>query len=291
MTRTGKSPRLSDHTPEPCAALSPQDAQARKITEGQLVKVISRYGEIVVRATISPHQRPGDVFVPMHWSNQFASNAIVDKIVNAELDPVSGQPEFKHTPAEVVSYSPVWYGFLLSRRKLPITQAAYWVKTQSNGFYRYEIAGEQSVEDWPEWARALLCASDREVNWIEYLDAASRRYRGARLTGDHLESCIFIGPDHELPPRSWLAGLFNKPVSRQERIALLSAKPPAGAVDAGKTVCACFNVGEATISNAIKEQNLSSVEQIGIALKAGTNCGSCVPELRSLLQRSKRSVA
>ena len=41
--------------------------------------------------------------------------------------------------------------------------------------------------------------------------------------------------------------------------------------------------GEKTILHAIKENNLKTVDQIGECLQAGTNCGSCIPELKALL--------
>jgi assimilatory nitrate reductase catalytic subunit len=48
-------------------------------------------------------------------------------------------------------------------------------------------------------------------------------------------------------------------------------------------LCACFSIGVNTISEAVRSRHLTSVEQIGAVLKAGTNCGSCVPELQALL--------
>jgi assimilatory nitrate reductase catalytic subunit len=56
-------------------------------------------------------------------------------------------------------------------------------------------------------------------------------------------------------------------------------------------VCACFGVGLNTIVNAIESQQLTSVEQIGMALKAGTNCGSCQPELRQILLHKQQPVS
>ena len=99
-----------------------------------------------------------------------------------------------------------------------------------------------------------------------------------------VESCIFIAPTQALPPRSWLASLFGKStLTENEHKGLLLAEPPVGTQDVGKIVCACFSVGVNTLTEAIKTQNLTSVEAIGEALKAGTNCGSCVPELKQLL--------
>ncbi|MCG6970018.1 MAG: molybdopterin-dependent oxidoreductase [Gammaproteobacteria bacterium] len=286
MTRTAKAARLSEHSPEPYAELHSSDAKLLGIVEHQLVKIISSHAEVIVRAKVADEQRPGSVFVPMHWNQQFASNANVDSIVNAALDPISGQPEFKHTPVKIEPYNPNWYGFLLTRRELRPLDADYWVKSQGEGYYRYELAGEQSPADWPVWVRSYLCASHADVNWVEYLDVAVKQYRGVRLLGDTVESCIFIAPNHALPPRNWLASLFKKAkLSESERISLLTGEPPAGQKEQGKTVCACFGVGEKTILETIASNNITNVEQIGSVLQAGTNCGSCIPELKELLQR------
>ena len=56
--------------------------------------------------------------------------------------------------------------------------------------------------------------------------------------------------------------------------------------DCGRTVCACFGVGEKTILKAIREHRLTSAADVGKHLKAGTNCGSCVAEIKTLLAGS-----
>ncbi len=55
------------------------------------------------------------VFVPIHWNGAFASDARVGALVNPVVDPVSGEPEFKHTPARVMPFAVNWHGFILSR--------------------------------------------------------------------------------------------------------------------------------------------------------------------------------
>ena len=65
--------------------------------------------------------------------------------------------------------------------------------------------------------------------------------------------------------------------------------PGVAGADPGRTVCACFQVGINTLVRAIAEQGLDSPQAIGVALKAGTNCGSCVPELRQILAAAGRA--
>ena len=284
MTRTAKSPRLGEHKPEPFVQIHPLDARGFGVVDGGLGRVFSRWGEAIVRVSEDDSQQRGHVFIPIHWNDQYASHARVDALVNPETDPVSGQPEFKHTPVRLAPYTPQWHGFILSRRMLTLQGAGYWARATGDGFYRYEIAGEQPPQDWPAWARRFLCASDDDVNWVEYLDQRGGRYRGVRMVGDRVESCIFIAPDHALPPRSWLGGLFKKArLDDMERQGLLLGKPLSAESDAGDIVCACFSVGGNTIVNAIRDQRLTTAQEVGAALKAGTNCGSCVPEIKSLL--------
>jgi assimilatory nitrate reductase catalytic subunit len=63
---------------------------------------------------------------------------------------------------------------------------------------------------------------------------------------------------------------------------LLSGKSIDGLASAGPIVCACFGVGRTTICDAIGAGARTSAE-IGLKLKAGTNCGSCIPELKRLI--------
>jgi len=286
LTRTGYSARLSGHLNEPYAEIHPKDANTFGLQDKSLVAIKNQWGEIIVRVSISEQQRVGSVFVPIHWSQQFASQAGVDALVNPAVDPVSGQPEFKHTPVRIKAYLPHWYGFILSRRKLKITNADYWVCSKGNGYWKYEIAGNDLQANWAACARNLLCSNDKAVGWIEYFDSAKNRYRAARMTNDNLESCIFIGPDINLPKRDYLTDLFDKgKLSDLDRASLLTGNPAVNIEDRGPVVCACFNVGLNQITTAIKNKQLKTAEGIGECLKAGTNCGSCVPELKKILSQ------
>jgi assimilatory nitrate reductase catalytic subunit len=86
-----------------------------------------------------------------------------------------------------------------------------------------------------------------------------------------------------LPPRHWLEALFEKnSLSDAERSALLIGRPSSAAPDSGRIVCACFGVGENDLHKAIAA-GAHSVEALGIRIKAGSNCGSCIPELKKML--------
>ncbi len=283
LTRTGISARLSAHSVEPYIEVHPEDAAPHGVSDGALARLESRWGTATGRVRVTDTVRRGTLFAPMHWSDQFASAGAIDKVVNPAIDPVSGEPEFKHTPVRLVALKPAWHGFLLSRRQLPQSHASYWACARGQGLWRYELAGDESPKDWATAARVLLCVQDEKVEWIEYFDNSARRYRAARLTRGKLESCIFIGPDPQLPPRDWLASLFAlDDLDAATRAGILAGTAPKGQKESGRQVCSCFGVGEATICEAIRS-GCNSVDALGARLKAGTNCGSCVPELKALL--------
>ncbi len=290
MTRTGKSARLSGHDNEPFVEFHPKDGERYDLKEGELVRLTSQWGSVIVRGRSSDAQMPGQVLVPMHWNDQFASDGAVNKLVNPVFDPVSGQPEFKHTPVTMCPYRPAWHGFLLSRTEVQPqrTSATYWAKAKRDALWHYELAGEEAVEDWSSFARELLESANEPTQWAEMLDKAGGQYRGVSIVDERLQSCLFIGPTHELPKRDWLVRLFSRErLDRQERMRLLAGSPGSARDDEGKIVCACFNVGENTLLRGIREQGLTTPEALGEALSAGTNCGSCIPEIKALIEASK----
>jgi len=285
MTRTALAAKLNQHKPEPFVEVHPVDAQRYALLPNSLAVIESQWGSMLARVQITDSQQQSCLFVPMHWTEQYASQGRMGALVNPVVDPVSKQPESKHTPVRIKAYQPVWQGFILSRRELTVTESEYRVKIKGEQFYRYELAGETLPEDWRSCVRKNLCSTAGEnPQWQEYQDPAKGNYRAARIVDNQLETVIFIAADSNLPDRSWLTGLFVKPqLETPERMALLTGIPPLGAPDVGIIVCACFNVGEKTIRTAIKEKGLKTHQEVGCCLKAGTNCGSCVPEIKALL--------
>jgi assimilatory nitrate reductase catalytic subunit len=69
-----------------------------------------------------------------------------------------------------------------------------------------------------------------------------------------------------------------------ERIALLAGTNASGEKAAGKIICSCFSVSEEKILAAVQAGGLTTPAEVGARLKAGTNCGSCIPELKKLLR-------
>ena len=89
-TMTRRSRKLAKEVGDGYAEISPEDAEALGISEGERVQLTSRRGQIEARAWITRRVPPGMVFVPFHFAESAAN-----VLTNAALDPVAKIPEFK----------------------------------------------------------------------------------------------------------------------------------------------------------------------------------------------------
>lgn len=286
MTRTGLSPRLNLHKPEPFVEMHPDDLSAHKLKHGELAVIKSDWGTMLARIEESNMVKPGMIFAPMHWTNQLSSKGRVGAVVNPETDPFSAQPESKHTPVRVSGFAAKWHGFVLSRKALHLDKLNYRVDILGDGYLRYEIADqEMSLEQLGHFVRSQVDPAST-LSWQSYEDPSNDLLRLACFRDNSLE-CIFMAQQDTLglPDRAWLSSLFSTNQNLDEvRASLLTGQPPVGVATTGKQICACFNVGEITIRDHIKDKKLDSTNAIGRACKAGTNCGACIPELKAILQ-------
>src|SRR5262249_9444408 len=131
-------------------------------------------------------------------------------------------------------------------------------------------------------------ASDLAV----YADPARGMFRYASFADGALDACLFIARDPaSLPDRAAAIMMFGEAPPDHNRARVLAGVSLAGVASPGPTVCACFAVGRTTIMEAIAVGELASVAEIGAALRAGTNCGSCLPELAAILREAEAAKA
>ena len=286
MTRTGLVPRLMAHRTEPLLDIDFDDATRRGLCDGDLARIESRHGETVMRVRLSSELRRGEVFAPMHWSDAFASSGPIDRLVGGATDPVSGQPELKATPITVSRLPTRWRGFLLRRSEVRPRGGFYWARIPLARGHAYELAGWEDLPreaEAEEWVTGLIGAPGG-AELIAYADQGRGALRYASLVDGCLDACLFLARDGGfLPSRTELEDMLGTAIEPPSRLGLVAGVRLSAAVDAGPIVCACFAVGLRTLQRAIAGRCLDSVAAIGEALRAGTNCGSCRPELRALL--------
>ncbi|WP_461427309.1 molybdopterin-dependent oxidoreductase [Gymnodinialimonas sp.] len=277
MTRTGLSPRLSGHLAEPYLDIHPRDAAVLGIQPADLAEVTSAHGKAILRVRLTEDVAPGQLFAPMHWTGETAPTGRIDALVAAATDPVSGQPESKAAVVSVKKMEAAWYGFAVSANPMRL-ESDYWAVAASETGTRSELAGYAMPADWEATARRMFALPDATATI--YQDAARGTARIAFEQDGRLMAALFVSPTPVAVMRDYIATLPGTLTP-----GVLTGRPPADFVDPGAVVCACFGVGINTITAAIESKGLMDVEAVGAALQAGTNCGSCRPELAALLAR------
>ncbi|MEL6752244.1 MAG: molybdopterin-dependent oxidoreductase, partial [Pseudomonadota bacterium] len=274
MTRTGRSSRLSAHTAEPHCELHPLDAAANGIADADLVTVESPLGAVIVRALITGKEQRGSVYVPLHWTNSFASKARIDTLVPLRTDPFSGQPAFKNVGVNVTRFEASTYGFIVSRRRIDASSASYWATVPCVGGWRTEFALRDGDKlDLP--AEAAVARHDTKGHgqtlWFD---------------GDRLEVAMFTASAPVAVARSWAVEQLSCSHNVPARHRLCAGRPAADQPDKGAIVCSCCDVGVNEIAAAIG-LGARSVDAVGDACRAGTNCGSCRSEINEMLSQAE----
>jgi assimilatory nitrate reductase catalytic subunit len=280
MTRTGMSPKLAAHRAEPFVDVHPADAARIGLRNDGFARVVTGYGAGVLKVRLDAGQQPGTLFVPIHWSEVNSAAARVGDLVAPVTDPHSGQPDAKATPASIAPLEFRMRGFALTRVPIALLGDTWWVRIAVANGFGYSFATNKSPAAWRDHLAGTFAGEP-----AEYVDEARGIFRAASFIDGRLGGCIFVGPAGAVPPWDAVKALFEADaIAERERQTLLSGRN--GLPDPGPVICACFAVGLAQIQNMVAS-GATTVENIGKALRAGTNCGSCLPELRRLVARTQ----
>jgi len=284
MTRTGQVEKLMQHIAEPFVEIAPDDAARYGISAGGLVRISSLRGLMVARARTESGQREGVLFAPMHWNHLFARQGKVNALVDAVCCPHSGQPESKQTAVRISAWQPQWQGELYSREAVLPGPGFHWTRKAAGALTHLTLAGDRDIAPW-------LTAHCQDRGWqVQRLRAGSIF---TLLAWQEQTLMLGFWSGAQLPEVSHpaiLASFASIQPSPQARHALLAGRAAADTPAPGRTICSCFSVGENSIRTAIAG-GCTSTSALGKALKCGTNCGSCLPELKALLSETAIKVS
>jgi assimilatory nitrate reductase catalytic subunit len=162
----------------------------------------------------------------------------------------------------------------------------WWARVAVTGGYGYLLADNADLARWQPWLQSVAGG-----DLAEYKDFGGGVYRAALFAENRIETCLFVGPAHDAGDWDVVKSQFSAgALSDDQRRMLLSGKSMDGLASVGPIVCACFGVGRATICDAIAA-GANSAADIGAQLKAGTNCGSCIPELKRLIAQANAAAS
>jgi assimilatory nitrate reductase catalytic subunit len=323
MSRTGTLGRLFGHVPEPAIQMHPQDLERRSLKDGDLVHVTSKRGSIVLPVQASSEIGLSQAFVAMHWGAEFLTGlsstgerlAGINAITTSAYCPTSKQPELKHAAVKILKAELRWTllalawlppgSALATREQLKATMALFpfasCVPFSGNAPLEQALEGERTgilfraaaYEAPPEnvlqhLERALGLEG---AETLRYADRGKGQRRSLRVQRDgkdlRLQALLLAG---DTSAEGWLKTLLLQQLPAQSYgRAMLSpgAKPPAGVQKQGRQVCSCFGVDAPAIEAQLADCTGSPDDRLGALqakLRCGTNCGSCVPELKRLVR-------
>ncbi len=327
MSRTGTVGRLFGHVREPALQMHPQDMARRLIAEGDLVHITSKRGSILAPVQASIEVGLSQVFLPMHWGDEFLSGRSntgerlggVNALTTPAYCPDSKQPELKHAAVKVLKADMPWSlaalawlpaDKVLARRTdlqalmsqfefascvLFGNDAALSEAGRTGVMFR--AAGSTPPDDTLlAHIEALLDLQGQDA--VRYVDAKRGQRRVVRLqrstVNAKLEGFLLSG---DTRAREWMAALLREeqPAQNYGRALLAGgATPPLPVLSKGKTVCTCFNVSDIAITDTLSRCSGSDAERLGQlqkALQCGTNCGSCIPQLQRMVKATPATTA
>jgi assimilatory nitrate reductase catalytic subunit len=141
----------------------------------------------------------------------------------------------------------------------------------------YRLATSLGPLFWHDFAYRWL---GPDARLAEQLDGSV--YRAAGFLDGHLEGCVCVAPAQAVP--QWdLAGLAAAAAEGGERRIPKNESRDYYIGETEPVVCACFQVRLDAVRKAVNSGGATSVGDIGRTLRAGTNCGSCLPELKRII--------
>jgi assimilatory nitrate reductase catalytic subunit len=325
MSRTGTLGRLFGHVAEPSVQMNPQDMERRQLRDGDLVHVTSKRGSIVVPVEASAEIGLSQAFMAMHWGGEYLGGssstghrlAGVNALTTSAYCPGSKQPELKHAAVKILKAELPWsllaVGWLAEDTALavreqlrelmdlfpfascvpfsnsvPLAQATQRSRT---GILLRASAHEAPPPELLQRIEALLGLAGADV--LRYADPRRGQRRAMRLArhGDdaHLEAFLLAG---DISAQAWIRTLLQDELPAQAYGRLLlspGAKAPVAVQSRGKPVCSCFNVTDLQIQECLSEiggDGPTRLASLQADLRCGTNCGSCIPELKRMVQLS-----
>ena len=322
MSRTGTLGRLFGHVAEPSIQMNPQDMSRRGLGNGDLVHVTSKRGSIVVPVAASDEIGLSQAFIAMHWGGDYlggcsstgARLAGVNALTTSAYCPSSKQPELKHAAVKILKAELPWSLLAMAwlpddqalavrgqlrevmdlfpfascvpfSNNVPLTQAAEQSRT---GILLRAGGHEAPTGELLARIESLLGLAGAEV--LRYADPRRGQRRAMRLArhseNAHLDAFLLAG---DISAQAWIRTLLQDELPAQAYGRLLlapGAKAPVAVQSRGKIVCTCFNVTDLQIEECLADiegDAPTRLASLQADLKCGTNCGSCIPELKRLV--------
>jgi len=301
MSRTGTIAQLYNHVDEPLLSMNESDMQRRQLKDCDIVKLSNKRGELNIRIQTSNEVKPAQTFLPMHWGRQFMNGLGANALMPAEVDKISKQPELKHTTIKVEKLNLPWqmtvmrscHDLSLISQIRPLLSHFDYATCGLHGRENSMVVLRASHHEAPD--ADIVAQLDSLLGMVEgapmlQYDDAKRSVSKRILVEHHQVTGVrLIG---ETLAADWLKQVMQQGAFTDElrkwALAPLST-PPTGQKSRGKIICNCYDVSENEIIETCEMG--ADLQTLQAKLKCGTECGSCVPELKRLVQQHSKNFA
>ncbi len=295
MSRTGTAARLFGHVSEATLSLHPEELARNHLQSGDLVHLSSRRGSLVVPVCSDDGVGPGHGFLPMHWGERFLKGG-VNLLTQPAFDPISKQPELKHSGVRIDKAALPWRLFILIEGDVQPRLDALRSLCDRLPYVSLGLAGRERPAVLLR-AASELAADGQWLGQIDHLlgldqgpvlaydDSASGISKRIRLDDGRISAIRLAGETlaQDWLQRLWLEGDHIDARMRRWLLAPIGSPPgqTAGPQHGSKTLCNCMNISEGAVCEAIARG--MDLAQLKTQLGCGSVCGSCVPEIKRLL--------
>ncbi len=281
MTRTGLVPKLFGHRAEPYLEISPSDAARLGLKDAELARIHGCNGNSVARVIVTESVVMGEAFLPMHWSETFASAPKANAASLSLVDPLSGQPALKSTQVSITPFAARWYGYgVLNGLVRPSFD--YWAARPLLLGQSFECAGLLCPENWKQFLSPVIDLDDASLEVAIVSSSSQSSFRCVAMRSGAMVFAFFASATPVEASRNWLQQQLGKNIDAAE---ILAGRPMSSTNDIGPIVCACNGVGKLQITSAVAAvRGIASLNQICQTTNAGMGCGSCRPEIQRLMQ-------
>ncbi|MEH6800158.1 MAG: molybdopterin-dependent oxidoreductase [Halopseudomonas sabulinigri] len=293
MSRTGTAAQLFGHVEQALLSLHPDELSSRNLNDGDLVRVRSRRGELILPVHSDEQIRPGQAFLPMHWGDRFLKGLGCNVLTQPAFDPISKQPELKQSSINIRRAELPWELFILAEGKVQERFEAIRPLCESLDYLGMGLTGRER----PALLIRAASAQAPDAALLEQIDALIGLDSGPVLSYDDPQRAIgkrvkiedgritAIRLTGETAARNWLRSVWQSGEAdadlRRWFLAPISTPPGGSSNQVDRTLCNCMNVSQNQICAGIERGlNLDGLKQ---ELGCGTQCGSCVPEIKRLL--------
>lgn len=277
MTRTGYIANLAAGEVEPTVYVNKLSAEAIGLKEDYCAALQSvNDGNdpcILVKVKFDDGLARKQLFMSMHWAGHYSGHSQANRVVSSVVDPISGQPAFKSSNVHIAPVEMQSYGMYVGEeRPLPVCDYRSYQVDDNASVVRFANLTPLDKSMFSLQPGEKVLRWDLPQGWMMVIGRQVATQSEMTVTG-----VVLVSPQPVEQDYNAVVALIGGPLRVGSVISLAGDKAQS------QLICSCFRVTDKQIEKAIEQDGCVSLNQLQAKLKCGSNCGSCVPDVKKIL--------